>query len=207
MVSQEDMRYLLSRGYTKDIVETEPIWSINIPGSHGFNNITFRIEDPCIVFTCLSMSGAITGINLANRVKKDYKYFPLKNTQHLPIMYSSEEDREILFHTHELILVEGIFDRIAMKRVFPEMAVFARLSKGVGGALTKLVQRYVSKLWLTFDQDGPGRVATQKTMTKLKGVEVMELRYPAHDPNDYILKVGTKIAREKFQDQMQILTM
>jgi len=98
-----------------------------------------------------------------------------------------------------------VFDRIAVKRAVPEIAVIARLSKGVGGQLAKMLERFAKRVWLAFDNDTPGESATLKTIGRLKGIDVLEIRYPAKDPGELLERKGVTKMGEIIRRQMSLL--
>jgi len=178
-----DVFYMKERGYLPQNIQEESSLLVSLePGEHELHGVSFRLEVPSIAFHCKSMSGATVGINTAGRGIKDYKFFQHADGRHLPIMYATEKDRNTLYETREMIVVEGVWDRIAIKRALPEWAVFARLSKGVGGQFETMIKRFAHLVWLCFDQDTAGFKGTEMAKKKLTNVEIYEIRYAYKDP-------------------------
>jgi hypothetical protein len=76
------------------------------------------------------MSGAFIGYN--DRTIEGKRFcWGHSSRRFLPTLYGTEGDYKILFDTGSMILVEGIFDRVALKRCFPNQAVFSRMTVGL----------------------------------------------------------------------------
>jgi len=204
LLMEQDIDYLKARGYTQHAIKTEELISVEA-GPHEIQGIKFTAEKPAIVFVCRSMANTLIGLQVATRNEKNYRFYQHPDAKHLPIMYSTADDRRMLYETREMVLVEGVFDRIALKNVMPEWAVFARLSKGVGLQMVELMKRFTKTVWLCFDQDEAGTKGTEQAMKKLEGLEIYEIRYPAKDPSELVMKLGEKEVRRLFLAQMNNL--
>jgi hypothetical protein len=185
----EDWAYLHSRGYTDEMIRVEPVYS----------------QTDGIYWEAYSMSGQHTGTQIRTR---DGKYYWRRDekAQHLPILYGTTDDHEKLYQTGKMILVEGIFDRAAIKRCFPDRAVYARLSRGVAKHLLRLIERYATTLWTAFDQDEAGTKATLETEKKLGDrLQVHQLHFPAKDPSALFARSGERRTREILRKQLDAL--
>lgn len=201
---KEDFEYLLSRGYTEQLLLEEVLLSLG-PGEHSLEGAVFYTSDPVIVFTAYSMSGDTSGIQTVCREKHQYRWYQAPGKAYLPILYGSNSDFDKLYLSKELILVEGIFDRIAIKRMLPDWAVFARLSKGVSGQLAVLLRRYAKKVWTCFDNDQAGKKGTEKTVERIgEEVECLSLDICTKDPSDLLIKYGVVRGAEMLRRQMEM---
>jgi len=198
--------YLRSRGYTDAAFEEEKGRVVVLPsGSHSLESMDFNLDQHSLGWICYSMSGALVGIQIRSLEEKKYRFLQAKNVGHLPILYGTEKDYEFLWEKEEVFLVEGPFDRVALKRCTGDRAVFARMSKGAGGQMISFLSRYARRVWLVFDMDEPGRDATEKTERRFKdNTEVLSLEYPAHDPADLLMKYGEPRAREILAKKIEI---
>jgi len=92
-------------------------------------------------------------------------------------------------------LVEGILDRVAIRRLVPDKAVLARLSKGVGRQMVHSLRRQVSRIWVAFDMDDAGNKGLEQVRQLFEpDVEVIRLVYPAKDPANLLEKYGMRAA-------------
>jgi len=203
------LAYLLRRGYTRDIIRNEGIQTIG-PGQHFIDELSSPLSTQVglLLFTCKSMSGEIAGIHTASWEKKEYRYFPTVSKAHLPIMYASEEDYNLMYSSQIVVLTEGVFDRVAIKRCVPGVAVFARLSKGTSGYLSILLRRYAKRVILAFDQDAAGKIGTDKAETRIAGgIEVCRLDLPAKDPAHLLETKGLNVASRLINSRLDSLTL
>lgn len=204
-LTEDHKRYLLSRGYVDQMIEHEPVCTI---GAGGLAQLQNREMDGWIGWESFSMGGARIGVQTKNSQESAYRWFQAEDAQHLPIIYATVEDYQILWQTGEVILVEGIFDRVAIKRAFPEKAVIARLSKSVAKQLEVFLKRYARTVWLAMDMDEPGREGAEQAVKRLKnGIVVERLTYPAKDPAKLLENKGVEKVRELLEKQMDRLRM
>lgn len=198
----EDVQYLLSRGYSEELLRQEVLLSLE-EGISQVEGVRVYVGSPSVGFLVHSMSGELSGVHTASREKHDYRWYQAPGKAYLPILYGSDGDFDLLYRTKELVLVEGVFDRIAMKRVCPEMAVFARLSKGIGPLLETFIRRFATRVWLAFDNDPAGKLGTGKAQKRLgSGVETAVLSFPINDPAALLKKYGLLRSKEIINRQM-----
>lgn len=198
--------YLLGRGYTDAHISREIIFSVGAGESnHQASGISFFTDKPLIVFGTRSMSGGLAGLHTACSTEKQYGWHQHSKKPYLPILYGDNEDFQLLYEKGSMILTEGVFDRIAVKRSLEDHAVFARLSKGVSTILVNFIKRYANRLIFAFDMDDAGKEAVLKAGKALKGLDMGALLYASHDPADYLKKVGIKKMEQDFRDQIECL--
>lgn len=153
------------------------------------------------MFMCRSMSGRVAGLHTACRLQKEYRFHQNKDLPFLPIMYGAEADFELLYKSERMILTEGVFDRIALKRVVKDWPVFARLSKGVSVLLTGFIKRYAKVVVLSFDNDSKGQLGADKADKKIRALDVRRLKFPFKDPAEMLEKLGEKRTKEVILNQ------
>lgn len=201
LLTPDDRAYLIERGYRAEDLESEEIWTFFDGILQG---VTVPVQQPVIAFVSRNGLGEVVGIHTASRVVKDYRYFQHPQKQHAPIMYGAADDFKEMLATGKLVLVEGVFDRIAMRRILPGYAVFARLSKGVPHNLLWLIKRYVKQLILAFDQDEAGQDGAAKAERSLhRQVNVTRVQFPVKDPSDLLKKYGEVKARRLVLKQLE----
>lgn len=202
-LTEEHRTYLLSRGYTEETIKLEPVCTI---GVDGLPSLLDKGVDGWIGWGALSMGGARIGVQAKQSKESTYRWFQAEDASHLPILYTTTEDYTILWETGELILVEGIFDRVAVKRAFPEQAVIARLSKSVAKQLEVFLKRYATRVWLAMDMDEAGQAGAEQAIKRLQdSITTERLTYPARDPADLLQRKGSGAVRELLGTQMSRL--
>lgn len=205
MLTREAIDYLKSRTYTDEMIAAEEIRSLSA-GEHHIEGTRVPCEADSLCWTARAMSGHVIGYQTRKIEEHDYKWWQAEKSQHLPIIYASREDHEILYTTGKVIMTEGIFDRGAIKRCFPEYAVYARLSKGIAKQLLTYLTRYGKIVWLAFDQDEPGQKAAAVATERLTGkVEVNTLQFPYKDPALFLEKRGESRMRSTLEKQIRAL--
>jgi len=203
-LSEGHREYLLSRGYTQRMLNDEPVCTV----AGGLLHFPGAAVGGWIGWECLSMGGASIGVQVKDSEESTYRWFQYPDASHLPIMYATEEDYQILWKTGEIFVVEGIFDRAAMKRMFPKKAVMARLSKSVAKQLVVFLERYASRVWLVMDMDEHGQEGADHAAKRLgEGIVTERLTYPAMDPAELVKKKGVRAGREVLELQIRRLTI
>lgn len=175
-------------------------------GEHMIDGTRVPCEADSICWTARAMSGHVIGYQTRKIEEHDYKWWQAEKSQHLPIIYASQDDHDVLYRTGKFILTEGAFDRAAMKRCFPDYAVYARLSKGVAKQLLHFLTRYGRQGWLAFDQDEPGEKAAAVAEERLREkLDINILRYPFKDPSKFMEKRGELAMRSTLEKQIRAL--
>lgn len=112
-------------------------------------------------------------------------------------LYGLCQARDAMRHSHEVLVVEGYFDQMALAR-----AGFSNAVATCGTALTedhgRLLKRYVDTVILMFDEDAAGRKASFRAMDVLlpEGLTVKMVSLPAGaDPDSLLQQQG----KEAFQ--------
>lgn len=168
--------------------------------------VSRRGFDDAIGWPCFSQAGKLFGLQIREVQEKKYRWFQMPGCGHLPIIYATRDDYNILYESGKVILTEGIFDRIAIKRLFPMRAVMARLSKGVGNQLELFLRRYANQVITAFDTDEAGLKATDKTSKRLiEGPEVCKLSFPYKDPASALEQLGPATLKKLLARQLTAL--
>ncbi len=199
--------YLLGRFYTEEMIQLEALkW---FPaGRHDFQGMEFGTRQDVIAFPCRTMSGALAGLHLAGYgEEKVYEWRQNPKAPFLPICYATGADWRGLWDVGEVILVEGVFDRVAVKRAFPGRAVMARLSKSVA-TIQPLLERYAIRIWDSFDTDEEGEKGSRRLAWRLggsrnRGCQVTRLRTMAKDAGDHAKRYGIEHLRKHLERQMR----
>lgn len=197
------LAYLNRRGYSPELVLQEDVKRLP-PGRHEVAGVEFALAEKSLVFTCRTMSGAVQGLHIASwGGEKRYEWRPSK-AKWLPVCYAQPEDWEILYHMGDVILVEGIFDRIALKRCFPARAVVARLSKSVA-SIEWILKRYAKQVWLAFDQDEEGEKGARRVRYRLApaGIDVQRLAFLGKDPGEHFETHGLESLRKMVDKKLE----
>jgi 5S rRNA maturation endonuclease (ribonuclease M5) len=200
---ESELAYLESRGYTAALISSEGVQVIENEKAtiHG---VEVQATTPRVMWTARAMSGQVIGLQTRELLEHKYRWYQAPKAQHLPIIYATEEDHELLYRTGEMLIVEGAFDRIVVKRCFPELAVYARLSKGAANQLAHFIRRYVTRLWTLFDMDDRGEKANQQTEERFSThLQVNGIKIPFKDPSQLFEKRGLGRTREILSKQME----
>lgn len=204
MVEFAAWAYLKERGYTVELAREEGV-KLFPKGKHSFEGFEFGCVDSSFVFPCRTMSGAFQGLLLTSwgEQEKRYEWRPSK-FRWLPICYAQPDDWVRLYETGELFLVEGVFDRIALKRCFPDRAVIARLSKSVA-SIQWILKRYATRIWLGFDRDEEGQKGAARLRYRLREseIDVSPLTFMGKDPGDHFVQHGLTHLRDFIDRQME----
>ena len=194
MIDFKALRYLDRRGYSLELVNRENVRVVPA-GRHVHAGMAFGCVDSSLVFPCRTMSGALQGLVLASwgEQEKRYEWRP-GPARWLPICYAQPDDWELFYRDGEAILVEGVFDRIALKRCFPDRAVIARLSKSVT-AIQWILKRYARLLWVAFDQDEEGEKGARRLGWRLADevrdeLTIHRLNFHGKDPGEHFETYG-----------------
>lgn len=201
-IGQKTRDYLISRGYSYSLLKQEEIFELE-DGRFTEEGIHAWVETPSAVFKARSLSGALTSIHVAGIDVKDYRTYSDPLHGYRAVFYASRSDLEILWQTKQVVMTEGVFDRIAIKRAFPQRAVFARLSKGIPPPLATMLRRLASRVWIAYDMDIPGESGAEKAKKVLRDVEVIRLQFPAKDPGDLFKSGGVKKVERAFERQFR----
>lgn len=194
--------YLESRGYNTALLAQDLPFTLKGEGRTPWD---YKLEmERAVCWMVHSMSGELMGILARELGESKYRWAQKPGTEHLPIMYGSRRDYELLWQTGRMVITEGQFDRIAMKRLLPEeTAVFARLTKGVGKLLVIFIQRYASEVITIFDNDEAGRDGTARTEEKLPFAQSMLL--PTKDPSKLLELYGFPRAKDLVRRRWSML--
>lgn len=202
------LSYLQQRGYSPEWINREGVRVVPA-GRHVHAGLEFGCVASSLVFTCRTMSGALQGLALTSwgEQEKRYEWRP-SGARWLPICYAQPDDWDRLYVTGEVILVEGVFDRIALKRCFPDRAVIARLSKSVA-AIQWLLLRYARLIWVAFDQDEEGEKGARRLRYRLENkaraeaLAVYRLTFHGKDPGEHFETYGETSLRGWVTRQME----
>lgn len=195
-MSRVSYDYLVSRGYTKAMLVEE--------GVEGKRDG----ESDTVIWYAKSITGKAIGRMTRYQGGPDdgkYRWSQADDSEHIPQLYGSVSDYRLLYEKGEAILVEGSFDRVAVKRAFPDRPVLARLTKGVGISLVRFLTRYCGRVWLAFDMDSAGELAAEDSKKKLQGIQVERILYPFKDPSMILKERGVSWLKDHFETQFRHL--
>lgn len=113
-LSQEAGDYLLSRGYSVELIRKEEIQSIQ-KGQFKRGGVNGFVDVPSLLMPVRTLSGRIAAWHTAaiGREVKDYRTFYDPFHRYLAVFYASKEDLDLMWTTGEVVVTEGIFDRAA----------------------------------------------------------------------------------------------
>jgi len=187
------MKYMLSRGYTRDELVAGFLCGKSEKGSYydAFRNR--------VMFPIIDVSGNV--IAFGGRVMDDSKP-KYKNSSDTPVFKKSRNLFALNFARHScqeaLILCEGYMDVIALHAVGITNAV-ATLGTAITSEQARVMSRYTKKVIISYDADEAGKKAASRALKLLEevGLEVYIISVPgAKDPDEYIKTYGV----EKFKE-------
>lgn len=203
MLSEVAPEYLISRGYTAEMIREERL-SFKATGSFEAGPIKCHTITDSVIFPVRGLSGKLVALHTAGISIHDYRTFYDPARVFAACVYASGADFQILWDTGEVVIVEGVFDRVALKRAFPERAVMARLTKGISRPLTDLFTRLARRVFFCFDMDAPGARATEKAIKLLPGVHTVVLQISTKDPGQLYEKKGVRGVQSELTRQILI---
>lgn len=204
--SGDTLSYLIRRGYTPELLKEEGVLAVPAGFKGEVNGIWISSHYDSVVFTCWS-PGSPSAVHTGSITVKDYKVFYSSRVT-FPVLYATARDWSEMRRQRRIILVEGVYDRVVVKRAMPEFPVFARLSKGVQNDFKRILEVLDCRVFLLFDNDDPGRKAADKSERALEnlGIKTVRLYAPMEDPGDVIkLKDGIRQFREILERQISRL--
>lgn len=205
-MDEQVLAYLQSRGYDQRLLKEDQPFSFEGKRKTPWGS---ELDHPLsMAWEVRSIAGTMLGVQVRELEQKKYRWAQAPNTEHLPSLYGSPRDYQLLWETRTLVFAEGIMDRVALKRLWPgEIAIFARLSKGIGKQLQVFVERHVQTMVTCFDNDEPGREATAATLKRFPWAQPLDL--PTQDPGKLITSptYGIARARDLLKKRVSILDL
>ena len=198
----EDEQYLLSRGYTQQMIAYECPKSVPA-GRVVIHETELSLPSKGIAFELLSAAQTRFGYHVVLRDHNPkYMNFMNDNLPWIPAVYGTPRDFEIAHKTGELIIVEGLFDRAVFTQLFPNRACIARLSKGMTKKLQNYISRFIKTLYVAYDMDEAGQQGWYSTRKRLHpDVWCTKIEYPAYDPSDLLQKFGSERTKTLLEKQ------
>lgn len=195
-----DYDYLTSRGYTDELIKKEKLFSL----SAGFANVgpmNLYLTVDSIAVALLFGSGTFYGVHLCSRLERDYRTYFYNERPWFPAVYGDASDYQALYENKKVIMVEGLFDRIIFKRLYPELACFAKLNKSVSTKLIRFLERYAEICYAAYDTDEAGEAAYEKLKNKATNIQVSRLKLLYKDPNEMWMRLGDAKCRRHLEEQ------
>lgn len=198
MLDPLDRGYLKSRGYTDQLLDQERWFSL--PKGQGYNEfgLVLTMSRPTIAGFCTTPTGVVTALTTLSREEKAYRRYRIDAGEYLPVYYAAGDDFDLLEETGNVFLVEGIFDRVALKRARVSGAVFALQGLGLSERMLNFLKLTSKRVWLMLDQDKPGKEASERMVRAMKAqdIKVECINYLCKDVNEWWVRSGAlKIAQ------------
>ncbi|MEM0333615.1 MAG: DNA primase [Candidatus Aenigmatarchaeota archaeon] len=205
---KQAIEYLRSRGLTdKDIIDweiglarTKKILSLKnsdkiiqeLKKINILNEKNTLIFENRIIFPVKKINGSIVGyVGRSISENSRSKYINSPNSDIFiksKVIYGLDKAFKNIISTKEAIVVEGIFDVLALHRFFPNTV--GVLTANITEAQANVLSKYAKKVILMFDNDVAGLSGTEKAISTLfkKGIEVKVVEYNSKDPDEAIKK-------------------
>jgi DNA primase len=204
MLCSASREYLHKRGYTDTLISNEGLFDIP-KGEFKVRNISGWVENQSVGFPVRSPSGRLVAVATAGVGVREYKAFYDLEHIYAPVCFGTHEDFKLLWESGQTIVVEGLFDRIPVKRAFPDRCVLARLTKGLSPPMIRMFERMATRVWLAMDMDSPGEKASDTAEKKLKGPDVVRIMMPYKDPGKLYEVRGVDGVRAVFKKQIELM--
>lgn len=163
-----------------------------------------------LIFPIYDVSGRV--VAFAGRVLDDSKPKYI-NSPESPVYHKGRvlfglyQARQEMRKSHEVILVEGYFDQLALYRAgYPQVVATCGTALTVDHAC--LLKRYIKRVVLLFDQDEAGRQATFKAMKVLQeeAVPAVVITLPGgEDPDSFIRQFGAAAFGERLAEARPVM--
>lgn len=203
--SDEIKNYLFSRGATSEIIDSLSIKEIpkSLPFKVDYKISSFlEKHSGNFIVPLFSPSGKICGIQAQDIRKKRFQQEKALEGNWNAIFLNCAENLEKIEQGSEIWLCEGIFDLIALQRVFfkTKIVVLACLTAGLSYHQALFLKRFASRVKIVYDMDETGDLASKKTQGFLRknGIHCMRVKYPAKDPGELWFEGGEELLRKTF---------
>ena len=171
MDNKLSVRFLLSKGHTKDDILLSGV---------AHQDITHELVDNYkhrLVFPITDDEGRVVAFS-ARRIDdtEEQKYINTKETRIFTkglVLYNYYNAFQNVFKEKALYIVEGFMDAIALYKSGVK-AVVATMGTALTSDHINLLKRFKGDIYLMFDADKPGRIATYKALsaTKNQGMSI-----------------------------------
>lgn len=131
-----------------------------------WSTIGDRMEDS-IILPLTNVLGEVRGLQFRHVARDRSGYMDFIEVNDEPILFGLGQAAPHLWATRSVFLVEGGFDLFPVQRSFP--GVVSTLTARVTDPLVRLLRRLVTRVWLGYDMDDPGRRATERSRKQLSG--------------------------------------
>lgn len=183
--------YLTRRNVTPDQISRFRLGyageTVTVGGPQPFMVWAGRYLHGRLVFPLTDVEGTIIGLQSRALDRKDYRQFFAYATTLYPYFFGLAQAIPEVWRTRQLVIVEGVFDCLAVSRLVPN--VVAVLTAGVPVACRRFFRRYVNLLTVLLDMDPAGRRgASRLVLDPDRTYRIRVPAYPAHDPSELLAR-------------------
>ena len=196
------MKYLLSKGYSKDLIFKAGLISKSSKNNKYYDKFRDRV-----IFPIFNVKGKIIafGGRIIEKNNNAPKYLNSPETvvfNKSKTLYGLNIARKNLRNNEKIILVEGYMDVVVLHK-YGIKNVVAALGTSFTNEHAKIIKKYVNELIICFDSDSAGLKATYRAIKNVEGeiekVKVIELE-KGYDPDDFIKEKGRDAFDEKIRN-------
>ena len=136
-----------------------------------------RLDD-VFVIPLTNVLGNIRGLQLRHVQRDRSEYMTFVEVQDEAIFFGLGQAAPTMWSEQRVWLVEGAFDLFPVQRAFP--GTVSTLTARVTEPLLRLMRRLVTRIWLGYDMDPPGRRACERYKKQLDAekFDVRIVNYP-----------------------------
>lgn len=182
--------YLLEKGYTRDEIVAAGLASKSAKGFGCYD--TFRNR---VVFPIIATNGRVIGFGARTMGNDEPKYLNTGDTAIFNKRYNlyalnMMKRRQLA----DLTVVEGYMDVVGLARCGVDTCV-ATLGTAMTAQQARLMKRYVTRVFISYDGDAAGQNATLRSLDILEkeGLDVKVVVIPDNkDPDEYVKDKGAE---------------
>lgn len=152
-----------------------------------------------IIFPFTDAIGRMVGLAGRSIDSKEFKTFSTEEAKYTGFFFGLHQALPHIYQSNKVYLVEGYFDLLAFKKVFPNSV--ATLTAGMNEPQHDLLSFYCDTIVTCFDSDKTGELGTELALKQWKNVRKMSLGYkdPAQCLEILKLKAFKQFVIEKAQ--------
>lgn len=145
----------------------------------------------CLVFPLYSPLNEVIGIQIRSlndtQFTRSYKQYYAYRRDLFPYFFGLPQALPGIFASESVVLVEGIFDYFAVRKVTPN--VLAILTSGVPVACRRFLTRYTKLVIAMLDMDEPGREGCERLANEGRTPFIVNIpTYSEKDPGELLMK-------------------
>ena len=204
----EALSYLKSRSLTdKDLKEYQIGYSKFVTTSNDGSEEYTEFKDEMgggrkleekIVFPLFDCLGRVVGLLGRGIQTKEFKFFLTKEAKITGAFIGFYQALPSIHETKKVFVVEGPFDLIAFRRIFPNCV--ASVTAGMSDAQYDLLKFFADTVVTVFDSDKAGQRAREESA---ESWETLSVKLAYKDPDECLKVMGPKRFEQHVRDRVK----